>query len=234
MTPMVKRLEEENRVSRRTVADVLDVIFSHHGSISDPLGQFAIGPVRHARKPTYIIDVYFFGQWSVVSLPTSATFVARNSQNQIEESDVGRLLNAVVHPDGTVILADGTSLRAVEVLPTQLYHEPTMLDRRILAHVIAYAELKPSRIEQPAAPCFRRLAEDLPEHLRDSVGDLGALDYSRIRQLRVPYLKQVKAYIEKTDPKLKVSIQTIANVLARFDIEPGPFQPWRTGAPATI
>ena len=55
---------------------------------------------------------------------------------------------------GKVVLADGTNLRAVEVIPAYLPLEPSELDRRIVRHAISMIGAEQR--------CYRRLGDGLP------------------------------------------------------------------------
>jgi hypothetical protein len=179
-----------------------------------------------------LVDVYFPGHGCVVSLPTSVTFRAQIGSRSTKEFDIFRLTNAVVDADVNVVLEDGTRLRAVEVVPGQ--YKPSVLDDRILKHVIALVEGRESRRGPLLRSCYRRIREGLPQQLQDGIPELAALDYSRVRELRVPYLKEIKSYAENNDPKLSISIQKIADALAVFGIPPGRRRPLKNRANATI
>jgi hypothetical protein len=96
-------------------------------------------------------------------------------------------------------------LRAVEVLPTRLPLELSKLDKRILEHVIAMTG---------ADYCYRSIREDLPAEFQDIIPDIGGIDYSRVRQIRCPRLKQIQGYIVVHEPEPRVSLQKIADALA--------------------
>src|SRR5262249_48417128 len=141
-----------------------------------------------------------------VSLPTSARFKAltdTSSQRQVFE--ISLLDQADVCSDGSVVLADRTRLRAVEVIPTHLNYETSELESRILRHVIALTK---------RYDCYRSIREGVPEHLRDQIPDIRVLDYGRLRTIESPPLKAIRSFIEESDPELKVSSQTIADILA--------------------
>jgi hypothetical protein len=137
MQPFV-RLQEERRTSRRTVADALDVVGQDLAPNEVLRAQIRIGPLRlPSGKCTALVDVVFPDLGYIVSLPTSARFRAlsdTSSRHQLFE--IFRLDGAEVCADGSVRLADGTQLRAVEVIPTHLPYKPSKLEERILQHVI--------------------------------------------------------------------------------------------------
>jgi hypothetical protein len=172
-----------------------------------PCGEIRLGPLRlPSGECTALVDVVFPDLGCVVSLPTSARFRARSGTGcQHTIFEISRLDGAEVGRDGSVLLADGTRLRAVEVMPTHLPYEPSQLDKRILGHVIALTG---------SDGCYRSIREGLPERFQHLVPDLRALDYSRVSEVRAPLLKKIRGYIEDNDPELKVSEQKIADALA--------------------
>jgi hypothetical protein len=210
--PQYVRLQEERRTGRRTVADALDVVRQILGLEETPRGQIRVAPLRlPSGQCTALVDLVFPALDCVVSLPTSARFRARNevgSKHNIFE--ISRLGGAEVCPDGSILLADGGRLRAVEVLPSHLPYNPSELEERILGHVIALTG---------SDYCYRSIREGLPEHLQHQVPDLPRLlDYSRVRRIQAPPLKKIRAYIEDHDPELKVSNQKIADALTTFGV----------------
>ena len=209
--PQHVRLQEERRTKRRTVADALEVVRQVLRVEDPPRGRIRVGPLRlPSGKRTALVDVVFPELESIVSLPTSARFQATSdSASKPSIFEMCRLEGAQVFSDGTVLLADGSRLRAVEVLPTHLPYEPSALDERILRHVISMTG---------SDYCYRSIREGLPEHLRTQVPDLRALDYSRVRKIQAPTLKVIKAYIEDHDPTMRVSNQKIADALATFGV----------------
>jgi hypothetical protein len=203
MQPFV-RLQEEHRTSRRTVADALDVV--QDLAPNEVLrAQIRIVPLRlPSGKRTALVDVVFPNLGYIVSLPTSARFKAlsdTSSRHQVFE--IFRLDDAEVCGDGSVRLADGTQLRAVEVIPTHLPYKPSKLEERILQEVISFTT---------SHGCYRSIREGLPEHLQHQVPDLRAVDYSRVGTIKVPLLKQLPGY------DLQVSNQKISDALATFGV----------------
>ena len=205
------RLREEERMSRRTVADALEVVRNERpGEQVVVSGRVDIAMIElPSKERTALIDVVFPELDCRVSLPTSAWFSARpETKRGRQEFDVSRLQDAVVTADGVVILSDGTPLRAVEVVPTHLPYHPSELDERILRAVIAMTK----------ADCFRNLRDDLPQRYRDQVPDWWVLDYGRLHTIKAPQLKAIQGYIEDKYPDLKVSLQKISDALKMFGI----------------
>jgi hypothetical protein len=135
------RLQEERRTKRRTVSDALDVVRQVLGSEAPPPGRLRVGPLRlPSGDCTALVDLVFPDLECIVSLPTSARFQARSGgASQPSIFEISQLERAQVFSDGTVLLADGSQLRAVEVLPTYLPYEPSILDERILWMIPASA-----------------------------------------------------------------------------------------------
>ena len=201
------RLGEGHRTSRRTVADAIEVVRELLGpdDIGSPyiqLGEFELP----SGQTLALVDVVFPDFGCRVSLPTSFRLKARSATKACqEEFEISRLDRARVRSDGSVLLVDGTQLRAVEVIPAALPWQPSELDMRILRHVISATQ---------SDFCYRSIREGLPEHLQHMVPDIRGLDFSRIREIEVPLLKQIRSDIADVDPGLRVSVQKIADTLA--------------------
>jgi hypothetical protein len=152
------------------------------------------------------VDVLYPELDCIVSLPTSARFQGRSEENsQLNIFEISRLDGAEVGTGGSVLLIDGTRLRAVEVVPTHLPYKPSELEERILRHVIALRK---------SYDCYRSIREGLPEDQQQQVPDLRVLDYARVCSIHAPPLKAIQGYITEKDPELKVSNQKIADALA--------------------
>jgi hypothetical protein len=214
------RLREENRMNRRTVADALEVVRQEFGLDDIGSARVRIGllPLPSVRC-TALVDVVFSDLGCRVSLPTSSRFKARGTNARQQEFEISRLDRAEICSDGSVLLADGTRLRAVEVLPTLLPYEPSKLDKKILGHVISLTK---------ADYCCRSIREGLPEHLQEIVPDIRVLDFSRVRMIDAPQLKVIAGYISDKDPDLRVSHQKIADSLSMFGIRVPRFRRPRT------
>ena len=224
MQPYV-RLQEQRRTSRRTIADALEVVRQEFGLDDIGPAHVRIGPLRlPSGQCTALVDVVFSDLGCGVSLPTSSRFMARGgTSSRPEKFEISRLDRAEIWPDGSVLLADGTRLRAVEVVPTHLPYEPSKLDQEILAYVISLTK---------ADYCRRSIREGLPEHLQQMVPDIRVLDFSRVRMIKAPPLKVIRGYISDRDPDLRVSNQKIADALAMFGVRVPRLR--RPRAPVTI
>jgi hypothetical protein len=202
-------LDQDGRTKRRTVADALEVVRQRLG-----VGEITRAEIRLAPfalpwgGSTAAVVVLFPDLGCYVSLPASARFGARTDTSpQRQAFEIALLEGAEICSDGSVLLKDGSRLRAVEVEPTGL-HKPSALDERILVHVIAMTE---------SFHCYRSIREGLPEDLQRQILDLRALDYSRVRTIQAPPLKVIRGYIEN-DPQLRISNQKIADALARCGV----------------
>jgi hypothetical protein len=209
MQPYV-RLREERRTSRRTIADALEVVRQESGLDDIGRAHVKIHLLRLASgQCPALVDVVFSDLGCGVSLPTSSKFKARGTNARQQKLEISRLDCAEICPDGSVLLADGTWWRAVEVVPTLLPYEPSKLDEKILGHVISQTK---------ADYCYRSIREGVPEHLREMVPDIRVLDFSRVRMIKAPQLKMIRGYISDHERELRVSNQKIANALAMFGI----------------
>lgn len=209
MQPQV-RLREEERMSRRTVADALEVVREERRGKQVASGRFDIAMIElPSKERTALVDVVFPELGCRVSLPTSARFSARpETKPGRQEFDISRLQDAAVTSDGSVVLSDGTHMRAVEVIPTHLPYHPSELDERILGAVIVMTK----------ADCFRNLRDDVPERYRDQIPDWWVLDHGRVPTIQAPPLKVIRGHIADKDPGLKVSFQKISDALKMFGI----------------
>jgi hypothetical protein len=176
------RLREEHRKSRRTIADALEVVRQELGVEDIGSAYIRLGPLPLASgQCPALVDVVFADLGCVVSLPTASLFKARSGTTaRQEEFEIARLDGARICVDGSVLLADGTRSRAVEVIPALLPKEPSKLDQQILQHVISLTQ---------ADYCYRSMREGVPEHLQEAVPDVRVLDYSRVRKIKAPPLK---------------------------------------------
>ena len=220
------RLQEERRNSRRTIADAFEVVHQVFG-IDKIRAEIQIGLMRLASgKVTGLVDVVFADLGCRVSLPTSARFkTLTDTSSQRQVFEISLLDRADVCSNGSVVIADGTRFRAIEMIPTQLPYETSELEKRILQHVIALT----NRYD-----CYRSIREDVPEHLRDQIPDIRALDYGRLRTIESPLLKVIGSYIEENDPELKVSSQKIADILAMCGVRVPRRRPRVGSAPTAV
>jgi hypothetical protein len=144
-----------------------------------------------------------------VWLPSAGKFKGRREGlPELEVRDIFQLSGAVIRLDGSVILQNGTLLRAVEVIPALLPSELSELDWYILHKTIAFmkAELR----------IYRSYWEGLDVRFQTGLPDCRSLDFSRLAGLDTPLLKQIKGYI--SDDKLVTRVpseEKIASTLKK-------------------
>ena len=219
-----QRLFEEDRSSRRTIADAIEVLRQACDFNSNDRAEIRIGPLRLSpRDVVGLVDVRFKApvrdKVSIVSLPTSAQFRAiRRGASQRDCFEIFRLDRAVVDADANVLLKEGGTLSAVEVIPTRLLYEPTELDRRIVQLTVSMIGAENH--------CYRSLRTGVPQPLQDMVPDRRFLDCSKLYGLDVPPLKQIAYYIAENDKTLrKLSHQKIADALRKFGMRVPKLRP---------
>ena len=213
-----ERLAEQDRVLRRTVVDAIEVLRSIPDIAEQSRAVIRVNPLGlPSGEVVGMVDVEFDGPLPemvcIVSLPTSGQFRAiRRGASQYECFDIFRLDGATVDGASNVRLADGTALRAVEMLPAHLPYESSALDLRIIRHTIALIRAKKR--------CYRHFRDGLEPQFRDMVPKhLRFLDCSKLSGLNVPPLKVIEAYIADHDPTLQpLSQQKIVDALRKFGI----------------
>jgi hypothetical protein len=163
------------------------------------------------------ISVLFDAPWldegCCVSMPTAARFKGfRQDIRQPVELEIIRLNKAETDVAGTVVLADGTVMCDVEVVPARLPLHPSELDWNIV-----HAALK---VIPGGQQCYKSFREHVPPALQDMVPDEPILDCSKLSQLKdIPPLKVIAIDITQMDPELrKISQQKIADALRAFGI----------------
>lgn len=218
LKPRFLRLLDEDRASRRTMSDAIELLYQRACFQNSDRAEIHIGLLAlPSSKIVGLIDVQFedFRGEMVhcVSLPTSGQFRAvRHHSKRGEIFDIAELIGATVNGAGQVTLADGTLVHALEVLPAQLQYEPSELDWRIVHHVVAIADAQEH--------CYRRWPDGLEFTGAKSDSDRRRLrlDCSTLRNLGLPPLKVLHHAITEFDPELKFSKQKLADVLAMFGI----------------
>jgi len=207
--PCYERLQEEQRLQRRTIADVLEVFRQNAGFKDTDRAKLRIGPLQLPSGEVPSLVCIFFESPNndkifIVSLPTSAEFRGkRPGHSEDEIFDIFQLDEATFDDSGNVRLRDGTHVRAVEVIPALLPYVVTELDCRIVHHTIALIHAEQECYRYPIE--FRRPRD--------------ALDCSALPALqgKIPPLKVIKGYIEEREPALKrLSQQQISNTLRKF------------------
>jgi hypothetical protein len=215
--PEYQRLLEDERNSRRSIADAVNILRDACGFGTHDRAQIRIGQMcLPSGDIVGLVDVLFEDprreKVYVVSLPTAARFRASSREDARRDLfELVRLHGAVVNADGAVRLADGTDLHAVEVVPTFLPYDPTEHEWRIIHAVIAALGAEER--------CYRNLRRDFSPAEQDMVPDWRAIDCSKLSELKLPLLKVLAGQIAQKDPTLgELSQQKIADALRRFGV----------------
>lgn len=224
--PRYEWLQEDRRDERLGLADVIDVLHSRADFDGARAGEIRVGELRLPSDEIVglvcaLIECPAHGTIFIVSLPASAQFRAkRRDGSKVETFDIFQLDRATFDSSGSVELANGARLRAVEVIPALRPYQETKLDWRIVHHTIAYL--------QAEEECYRCPIEFVSPFL-----DCSTLPGLRLRR-KTPLLKQIKDHIEKREPGLNgVSEQKIADALRKFGIRIPVARPRRPRAMPT-
>jgi hypothetical protein len=214
--PQYERLCEAGRISRRTLADAIEVLHQKAGFGDNDRAEIAIGLLKlPSAEVVGLVQIIFDPQIGdkayVVALPTSKQFKAyRANARQRSCFDIAELDGAVVDGSGNVLLANGIALRAVAVIPARLPLAPTELDWRIVHQTL---------LAIGAVHCYRYGEYGLPPQLQQMPADLRILDCGTLRGLTLPLLKALAFDIRQRDPRVAdISDQQIANALRKFGI----------------
>jgi hypothetical protein len=192
--PQYERLCEEGRISRRTMADAIEVLHEKAGFGDNDRAEISIGLLQlPSAEVVGLVQIIFGPQISdkayVVSLPTSKQFQAyRTNARQRVCFDIAELDGAELDGTGKVLLANGIALRTVEVIPARLPLKPTKLDWRIIHYTLSIIG---------AAHCYRYWGYGLPPQLQEMVADLRIVDCGTFGGLTLPLLKVLSADIKE-------------------------------------
>jgi hypothetical protein len=206
-------LSEGNKHNRRSVADGVDLLIRYAGfqvgdraKIRTPLFPLA------AKEPLAQLCIVFHrldtGVTFLVWLPTSGRFTAKASdQTAIKQFNTPDLDDASVDYLGNVVLLSGAKLRAVEIMPAFLPYELSDMDRRILRNTINFMKIEDL--------VFRTLGEELDPETRATLPVIRAIDFQRLRGLKVPRLKQLQGFMAERGDFIKTpSLQKISSTLS--------------------
>jgi hypothetical protein len=114
----MRALGEDGRTRRRTIGDALEVVRQQLGLDEIERAEIKIGQLFQLPygECTAIVVVAFPDLACYVSLPSAGRFSALpETGSQRKMFEISRLDEARVCPDGSVVLGDGSRLRAVEV-----------------------------------------------------------------------------------------------------------------------
>jgi hypothetical protein len=234
-----ERLGEENRSSRRAVADVLQMLSSAVPFGSDQRAIIDVGMMKLPSGEAVGLVQFFFctaTKTYIVSLPTSKAFQAiRHGACRPEPFDVLLLNGASVDCNGNVHLKDGLRVRAVNVIPALLPLKPSELDWQIVhATVRAVGAEKRCyrRLTDRAPGRLRRLRQQSrPAVLRTALRNQRFLDCRALRGLSTLPLKELIYRLGEVDPELKnISGQKISHALRMFGMRVPAQRPRRARA----
>jgi hypothetical protein len=209
-----KVLGEGEWKKRRTVADAIEVLHKDVGFEGDDRAQIRLGPMRLPSGDIVSLTGIFFEsavhqKTFIVWLPTAVKFRAiLQGQSVIDQFDIDRLQEATLDDAGNVELRDGTSMRAVEIIPARLPYKLSGLDCIIISLTISKIGAQ-DKCSYSTEGLFSEHPDDDPY--------IGFIDCSKLAGLRVPELKVIKGYIEDRKSELAtLSEQTISNALRKF------------------
>jgi hypothetical protein len=212
-----KWLSEEQRKSRRSIADAIAVLrkeadFGEHDCATIRILRFALPSGEVVGTAAILFAAPWEDTTYCVALPTAARFKGyREGSTRYDHFAIIRLNKAEVDASGTVVLADETILDAVKVIPARMPLEPSELD-----WMIVHATLS---IIAGGDRCYRSWREDMSPAFQDSIPDQRFLDCSKLRELKdIPPLNVIANEIARTYPELKASSQKIADALRAFGI----------------
>ena len=207
----MQALKEDDRNNRRTVADALEVMREELGVDETPGAEIRVGPLPlPSGEATAVVVLVCSALDCCVSLPASWWFTAFPEKcSRRHRFEISCLDQSKVGADGSVVLTDGRRLRGVEMVPTHMPYELSLVEKSIVSYVISFTE---------SYGCYRNLRDDLPLHLQPEIPELWVLDYSRLHTIPGRPLKAIKAYIEDHAPELRISNQKIADALAKCGV----------------
>jgi hypothetical protein len=218
------RLLDEEKDKRRTIADAVEVLCKHgnfrerdHAIIRvDPLQLPSSESIAlvHAAFDSFVDNLTYF-----VWLPSSGKCKGRREGLWgLEVLDIFELSGGIIHFDGSVMLQNGTLLRAVEVIPALLPLELSDLDWCILHKTIAFMEIENC--------VYRSHWEGLDRYFQTGLPDCRSLDFGRLAGIKVPLLKQIRGYIsEDKSVKTVPSEEKIAATLKKCGMRVPPPRP---------
>jgi hypothetical protein len=217
-----ERLKEEERPQRLTVAHAIDALESV-GFAADDTAEIRIGGLRlPSGEVTGLISAFFSSlihdKTFIVSLATSGNFQAKHqASSEFAQFDIFELDKALFSGAGDVVLANGTKLRAVEVLPTQLPYDFSDLERRIVQFTISMMDATDR--------CYRYFGNGLPLKYQKIAPYLRALDCETFNErgnrpkLKIPPLKVILGNFLDANPDVEsLSRQKISDALSKIGL----------------
>lgn len=187
----------------RTLADALHKLHGKGGITENCPAEIKTAPLRLPNgEITFVIAVIGTdtnGHTWQIAVPCSKEMRARNTIEIDQLYEVSVLDGGTVDLDGKVDLADGTSVHAVEFLPTPMHYELTDLQKTIVERVVhvlgAEERCRPYRALGKEGPYQRSEPEDWFKHI-------DGLDYWALSQLVLPPLNVIEYRVAKEFPTL--------------------------------
>lgn len=203
MTPQYQALGANTYRCRRSIADALDVLSTEGSFAADDHAVIRVGAFPY--MPDYFIGfpwLEFFGSEGIaysVTLPAALHFRISIAAFPTREYNIFLLAGAAVNGTGLVRLADGRTLRGIDVVPALLNREPTELDWDIIYAII-------------------KLHGGVDKYMIEYMPPSGIrnLKYDKLAEIRLPSLKTLVRDLKREFPELDVSPQKIADALWLF------------------
>jgi hypothetical protein len=209
------RIADETRSQRRTVLDALEVMRLCAGFIDDDIADIQVVGLRlPSNEVVGLVQALFASpskqQIFIVGLPPARQFRAHAiSSGAPGTFEINLLDRATADGRGNVTLANGSSVRAAEIIPSHLLSEPSDLDWKIVTSVISMLKA--------GQACYRDLAQGLPPEMEYAVPVLSGIDCAKLPGLKAPPLKQIAQHFVDMGVK-PPSPPKIAEALRQFGI----------------
>jgi hypothetical protein len=209
------RLEETQRNQRTTLADRLEVLSRSVELRGNSRASFRIGGLKlPSNDVVSLVDIVLDDAAAIttliVSLSTSKFFHARRTGHQnLEQFGILELDRATISSDDLVILTNGTTIRAVGMIPVLLLYKLSELDFRIIRTVI-------SMIDKEQHCCIDPYQRLMPE-LSKAIQSAKLIDFSTVYGHEIPLLKQIRGELIDRHPEHKPpSEQEISDTLTKI------------------
>jgi hypothetical protein len=208
------RLIDAGRESRRSMADVIDVLQRLPNFSESMEAVVRLTPLQlPSGQWTTLIQIVCEAQGFAVSLPSADYFWGvRNQTLGRERFEILGLDGAKLDMAGNVALQGATIIHGVQVVPTFVPPKLTQTEKRIIAWVV--------RCFHPRKRCFRYLPNPGIPHPLRRWAKLGRLDYGTLHSLELPPLKKSNVRSRKWTDSAIARRQTIASALAKSGMRP--------------
>jgi hypothetical protein len=204
--PEMQFFTERDGAAPRTIAHALELLRAETDFTDADIARISIGPRLPASQPAWGFGLIFHSAidnkiFSVLLSACATVHAIREGHSDRESIGIEELDGATVNANGSVLLANGSQIRAVEVqrviLPCKLSHQ----DRRILILVV--------KMISGRRPIYRFLRRGIPREYQKMVPRWKTIDFSSVAktliraQLQLPLLKQIQREYEKRFPHLQ-------------------------------